>query len=116
MTATPYNMTITAVGASGRVYCVDVYASDVNGEYLTFNPSGAAGPGSLQYWRAPENITIVDISSSASTDTKGFVFLQDGQVKNGGVIRIANFLNTLQRRSPVNLYFPAGSLIGGVQF
>jgi hypothetical protein len=117
MTATPKNATGTFIGASGQIYNVDMYISDVSGALCTFNPSGPAGSSSQTYWRAPENVVLVDLSiESGTADTKGLVWLQDGAVRNGTAMRYSNFLSTLANRAKLNVSFPAGALIQAQQF
>ena len=117
MTATPKNATATYIGASGQIYSIDMYVSDVSGALCTFNPSGAAGSTSQNYWRAPESVVLVDLSiESGTADTKGLIWLQDGAIRNGTAMRYTNFLNTLANRAKLNIGFPAGALIQAQQF
>lgn len=117
MAAAPQNATATFRGASGKLYTIDQYLSDVANAYTTFNPNGAAGTGTLQYWVAPERVTLVDFSIvTGMTDTKGIVWLASGAVKPGSAVRYANQLNTLPFRPALNVQFNAGELIGAQQF
>jgi len=117
MSATPQNGTLTFIGKSGRIYNVDIYISDVAGSQATFNASGSAGASSLAYWRSPEDVSLIDYAMVTGTaDTKGIVLSQDGATRNGAVLRYANFLNSLNKRTAVNVNFPAGALIGAIQF
>lgn len=114
---TPENFTIAAVGRSGNIYTVDGYSSDVIGAFCTLNPSGPAGTGSLTSWRCPEDVKIVDVSViTGQTVATGWVFYQNGAVRNGGVLRFTNQLSTLNNRIPLNIKFNAGDLIGLQQF
>lgn len=117
MAATPKNGTMTFRGASGKLYIVDTYISDVANAYATFNPNGSAGTGTLQYWVAPENVQLVDFSMITGTaDTTGVIMLENGAVKAGSSLRYANQLNTLPFRPALNIAFRQGALIGAQQF
>ena len=117
MAATPKNATFTFKGASGRLYQVDAYVSDVANAYLTWNPNGTAGTGTLQYWVAPENVQLVDYSMITGTaDTTTLVMLENGAIKPGSAMRYANQLNSLPFRPALNVQFRAGALIGAQQF
>jgi len=107
--------TLKAVGRSGRPYYVDMYLPDAVGGIVLFNPAGAAAATSLNYWRPPEDVVITDVSVATGTTAVGAVFNLSGAVINGGVIRYANFLNTLASRPTLSISVPAGSLLGAVQ-
>lgn len=117
MAAAPQNATLFARGRSGKIYTVDVYLSDVANAQGNMNPSGAAGTGSLQYWRPEEDIKITDFSIvTGMTDTKGVNITYNGAIGTGRLLRYANQLNTLATRGSLNLFVPAGTLIGMIQF
>lgn len=116
MAAAARNGTATFVGRSGNRYSIDIYISDVAAAAVTFNPSGAAGTGSLTFWKTPEQVTLVDVSlASGLTDTTNMTLTQDGGTVSGGVLRYANFLNTLAFRVPLAITFPAQVNVGAVQ-
>lgn len=108
--------TATFVGKSGRYYNIDVYLSDVAAAPATFNASGAAVAGSLQYFRAPEQVVLVDFSIiTGLTATVALNWTQDGAIVSGTLIRMANQLNTNPLRPKLAIGFPAGALIGAIQ-
>jgi len=111
--ASAQNGVYTFVGRSGRVYSVDSYTSDASAGVLsTFNPSGLAVAGSPQYWRAPEQVTLIDFAMHTGTTQTGVVMTEDGAVKNGAVLKYVPFLDTIANRPKLNIPFNAGSLIG----
>ena len=113
---TPEIGTATFVGRSGRAYTIDVYLSDVAAVAATFNPSGAAGTGSLQFWRCPEDMVLRDFSIiTGLTATVGLTWLRDGAQIPGAMIRLANHLNTNPYRPTLNVMFAKGTNIGATQ-
>jgi len=117
MSASPVNGTLSFIGQSGRIYTVDVYISDVANSKVKLNANGSAGPNSDDFFRAPENVTLIDFSvASGTSDTKGLVLTDNGAVRPSCVLRYANFLNTLPKRANANVGFLAGNLIGAIQF
>jgi len=116
MAAAPKNGTATFRLPDGRLSQIDVYLSDVAGAFCTFNPNGAAGTGTLQYWVAPADMVLVDFSvATGLTDTTNIVWLESGAIKPGTVLRYANQLNTIQTRPPLTIRFAKGALIGAQQ-
>lgn len=114
---TPENGTLTFKGVSGRLYTIDAYISDVVAAPFTMNPNGAAVAGSSQYWRCPESVTLVDYSiATGNTVSVGAYFTRDGATIPGSSVRSANQLNTLAFRPALKIDFPAGCLIGAIQF
>ena len=115
--ATPENGTMTFKGASGRLYTLDVYVSDVAAAAFVWNPNGSAVAGGSTYWRCPENVTLVDYSvATGNTVAVGAYFTRDGATIPGTSLRTANQLNTLAFRPALKIDFPSGCLIGAVQF
>jgi len=114
--AVPQNGTATFVGRSGRNYTIDVYVSDVAAAACTFNPSGAAGTGSLQYWVCPEDVVLRDFSIVTGLGTTvALLYSRDGATVPGSMIRVANHLNTNPYRPTLNVMFKAKTQIGAVQ-
>jgi len=102
----------TFIGTSGRVYNISTYTADTAGVVNTFNPMGVAVAGSPQYWRPPENVSLVDYSIATGTTQTTAYWTQDGATKAGSVTSYISCLNTLAKRQQFNLAFPAGSLVG----
>lgn len=117
---TPENGTVKAVGVkTGQTYTYDIYSSDVIGAAVTFNQSGAAASTSPQSVRAPmtEDIVITDISiATGQTVSTGAVFTANSGVVNGGTIRWANYLNTINTRPALAIRIRAGDFLGATQF
>jgi len=113
---TPEIGTATFVGRSGRAYTIDVYLSDVTAVTCKFNPSGAAGAASSEYWRAPEDVVLRDFSIiTGLTATVAMTWGRDGATIPGAMIRLANHLNTNPYRPTLNVLFKAGTLINATQ-
>jgi hypothetical protein len=112
------NATLTFVGInSKKPYYVDMYASDVAGAKCTFNPSGAAVATSTNFWVAPEDVALVDISIvTGLTSTVGFTPTSNDSPLSKYSIRWANFVNTIQSRPKLAIGFRAGNNIGMTQF
>ena len=110
--AAAQNGAMTFVGNSGRVYSIDYYTADAAGGLGTFNPSGAAVAGSPTYWRAPEACRLTDFAMHTGTTQTGLVMTENGAVKNGAVLKYAQFLDTLANRPKLNIPFEGGALVG----
>lgn len=119
MAATPQRAALTFVGAkSGRIYSIDAYVSDVANAAVTFDPNGAAGASSLQYWQAPsdEAVVLIDYAMVTGTaDTTALVLTQGGAIRPGTVLRYTVFLTTIATRPKLSVVFPANSLVGAKQ-
>jgi len=112
--ATAKNFTMSFVGASGRRYQISGYTADTAAYANTFNPSGAAVSGGLQYWRPPENVTLVDFSiPTGTTQTSGYM-TQDGASRAGTLLDYVVHVSTNPYRPILSVPFPAGCLIGAV--
>ena len=116
VTATSANV-LTFVGKSGRFYNVNAYISDVVGAKVPMNVNGAAGAASDVYWRAPEQVALIEAAFiTGPTVSAGIVMQQDGATVAATPLLLASFLNTLARLPKIGVGFPAGSLISAVQF
>jgi len=106
------NFTMSFVGASGRTYQISGYTADTAGFNCTFNPSGAAGAGSLQYWRNPETVTLVDFSIPTGTTQVSGYMTENGANKAGTLLDYVIHVSTNPMRPRLNIPFAAGTLIG----
>ena len=95
---TPENGSLTFRGASGRSYNINFYSSDVIGAATTFNLAGVATAGAQNFYLIPENVILVDISTTTgqTVTTNYVVYIND--VPIGNVIPVANTINTLANR------------------
>jgi len=106
------NFTMSFVGQSGRTYQISGFTADTAGYANTFNPSGAAGTGSLQYWRCPEAVVLRDFSiPTGTTQTSGYM-TENGANKAGTLLDYVIHVSTNPSRPVLNIPFPAGTLIG----
>jgi len=116
MAAAPKNGTMTFVGASGQVYNVDCYISDVAAARVTFDSGGAAASTSLTYWVCPEQCTLTDFSVvTGLTDTTNISLLANSAIVPNVRLRYANFLNTLTSRPPIRITFKEGTQFSALQ-
>lgn len=114
MAANAGNMVL--VGKSGRTYTVDVYVPDATGTFLGLNPSGLASSTSPTHYTTIEPCTLVDMSIAAAPTAVGAI-LQIGDANvNGGAIRWANQLTSVQNRPRLRLPLPGGVQISFLQF
>lgn len=110
------NGTFVFVGIkSGQTYTVDTYIPDAVATKLTFNPSGLAASTSTDYWKAPEDCYLVDISGAAPTAVGATITLS-GALYTGKTFRWANQLATLSTRMKHKIFIPAGEQVGALQF
>ena len=80
MAAGPQNGTIVIVGRqTGRVFRPSIYCSDVAGALVTFGLAAKATSTDPNYWTAPENCNLVDLSLTADlTDCKTLQIAREG--------------------------------------
>lgn len=114
---TPTYGTATFIGqASGKKYSVDLYISDVVAAPTTWDSGTGATSTSLQFWKAPERVVLIDLSiATGPTVMTSLVPTADGGQIAGQRMRIANFLNTLAFRPALTLGFNAGTNVGFLQ-
>lgn len=104
-------------GQSGRLYSINGYISDVVGANLTFNVAGAAVAGSDTTWRAPEAVVLEDIAiTTGPTVAVGLLMKRDNAPVNASTINFKTVLDTLATRPRQAIPFPAGTLVGAVQY
>lgn len=114
---TAENGTLFFRGASGRLYTLDVYVSDVVAAAVTINTNGAAVAGSPAYWIPPEDVALEDYSIvTGNTVAVGVTLEQNGAPRPGTAMRTANHLNTLNNRPKLAVGFPMGCQISARQF
>lgn len=107
--------TFTFVGKSGQTYTVDAYVPDAVATQITFNPSGLAASTSPNYWKAPEECVLIDISGAAPTAVGATITLS-GALYTGKTFRWANQLATLPNRQKLSIPIPKGEQVGALQF
>lgn len=109
MAAAPKNAVLTFKGDSGRIYTYNVYFSDVNAAYATWNLIKAAGTGDTNFVIAPENVTLIDaaVPTGLTDTTTGTLVINDAPIPNS-LIAWALIVNTLPTRT-----FPVWKISGG---
>jgi hypothetical protein len=110
------NATLIAVGQSGRTYTLDMYVPDAVATFLGINASGLAASTTPTTWRAPENLTIKDVSAIAAPTAVGAILQINNANANGGTLRWNNQLASLPNRMKINLPVRAGDFISFLQF
>lgn len=108
--------TIILVGKSGRTYTLDLYVPDATGTNLTFNPSGLAASTSPTSWRAPEAVTIVDVSIGTAPTAVGCIWQANYTNINGATLRWANQLAANPNRPKLRIGLNAGDIMSSIQF
>jgi hypothetical protein len=108
--------TVVLVGQSGRTYTLDLYVPDAVATNLTFNPAGLAASTSPSSWRAPEKVTIVDVSIGTAPTAVGCTFQANYTPINGATIRWANQLAANPNRPKLRVGLNAGDIISALQF
>jgi hypothetical protein len=114
MAAQNGNFVLVAMDGS-ETYCVDVYIPDATGTKLTFNGSGLATATSDNYWQAPVDCYLVDISGAAPTAV-GAILTYTGALATNHTFRWANQLATLPTRQKHKVKVYAGTQLGALQF
>ena len=113
--ATPFYGTATFQGLQTKAtYSVDVYCSDAAGPVNWDSGSGATAT-SLTFWKAPEDVVLVDLSFSSAATMVVITPTSNGGLIPGQKFRFANFLNTLAFRPAIKLGFRGGNNIGLIQ-
>lgn len=107
---TAMNGVITLRANSGQQVAYNIYSSDVLGAFLTVNKNGAAVAGSQNFFNAPFDGYIDDISTPA-TNTVTTNFIIQVQDNNVGLTSVANTLNTLTNRAIHHVAFRANQKI-----
>lgn len=116
MAATPEYAAFVFRGASGRLYNVDAYVSDVAQALVTFDAGAGAGASSPNSWTAPEPVLLIDFAIVTGTaDTTKIQLLRNNQPA-GDFLRYTMHLTTSAYRSPVNLGFGRGVEVRALQY
>jgi hypothetical protein len=108
--------TMVFVGSSGQIYSIDVFIPDAVNTEVKFNASGKAVSTSNNFWKAPEDCTLVDISATAAPTAVGGVLTLSGAQYAGKTIRWSNQLASLATRMTHRAPIPAGEQVGILQF
>jgi hypothetical protein len=110
------NATFVFVAADGsETYTVDAYVPDAIATKILFASVGLSGTSSQDYWKAPKNVYLVDISGAAPTAVGATITLS-GVPYTNKTFRWANQLATLSTRMKHKIFIPAGEQVGALQF
>jgi len=114
---TPTNGTVTFLDETTRkLVKANIYISDVTLAAVTWSTNGNAGTGSSNYFQWPNPLTVVDVSlKTGPTVVFQLQFTSGGNYIIGQSVAIADQLNTLTTRTPLNVPYKGGSNIGLTQ-
>lgn len=110
--AAAQNYALVFVGRSGRTYTISGYTADTAGYTNRFSTSGAAGAATTEYWKPPEDVTLVDFSMTTGTTQTTMFLTESGAPKLGTVLMFVPHVSTNPSRPRLNIPFQAGSLFG----
>lgn len=108
--------TLLLRGSSGKSYTVDLYVPDATATYLTFNGNGLAASTSPADFRVPEDCIIEDLSIAAAPTAVGASLIVDSAAINGGTVRWAAQLVSLNNRPKLAIGLRKGSIMKFQQF
>ena len=108
--------TAVFIGKSGKTYTVDIQVPDAVASMVTWNPSGLAAATSTDYWKAPEDCILVDVSVAGAPTAVGASLTQSGAVYTGNTLRWANQSNALATRMKLKVPFSIGDQVGMLQY
>lgn len=101
--------------ASGKIYNVDFYASDVANALVNFDSGAGSGSSSQTFWTPPENCILTDVFiHTGMTDTTRGRITKGGQ-PTPSIIRWAAHLDTSNGRPMQTEGFAKGVQIGIIQ-
>jgi len=102
-------------GASGKTYSVDMYLSDVNAGSVNWDGGAGAGASSPTYWKAPEDVTLVDYAQvTGMTDTEKIRLTVNAR-PTMHVLRYVIHVSTIATRPALRIGFKANAEIAGIQ-
>lgn len=110
------NGTLSMVGASGKIYSIDVYIPDAVATFLAFNPTGLAASTSPSQLVIPEDGFINDFVTVAAPTAVGFNIQLDSAAQPGAALRHANQLATLATRQKLRIPVRKGQILTALQF
>ena len=101
---------------TGQTYTVDCQVPDAVATRWTFNASGLAVSTSDDYWKAPEECVLVDISMPGVPTAVGGILLFSGAIQSGRTFRWTNHDDGLNDRISYKIRIPAGEQVGILQY
>ena len=99
---------------SKKSYVVDMYLSDTVNTGVNFSTGGAALATTPEYWMAPEDVILGDISVVTGAAQTRLQVLRDN-TPEGSVLAHALHLSTLASRLRLSIGFRRGSTMGLIQ-
>lgn len=115
MAASAGTMFIEAVD-DGAVFKIDLYQPDAVATKICFSNIGLAASTSPDYWSAPEDCILTDISVVTGATAVGGTLTFDGAPVPNQAFRWSNQLNTLATRGRTKWFIPKGTQVGILQF
>jgi hypothetical protein len=111
---TPTNGTCTFLNRrTGALEKANIYIADAVGTKVKFSTMAKAATTDNAYVQFKDPVTLVDVSIlTGPTVIFALVPTSGGTPIPSRLVAIADQLNTLPSRTPINLMFGAGSMIG----
>ena len=106
---------IRYLGASGRLYCISGYASDVAAVAVKFDESKIAVAGSFDSYVTKEPGTLVDVAMASALATPTHLQIQRNGTPTGDILNCTCQQITVVARPNPNTPFAAGDKIGIMQ-
>lgn len=101
---------------TGRTFTVDCYLPDAVSTFVGFAPTGLASSTSPTQYRVPSDCIIEDFAATAAPTAVGNVLTVNSALINGGTMRYAAQLVSLNSRTKFNIRLAKGDIIQYVQF
>jgi len=115
MAAAPQYGFMIFKGASGKIYSVDLYGSDVANALITFDAGAGAGASTQTFWTPPENCILTDFGiHTGMTDTTRIRLTKGGQ-PTPSILHFAAHLDTSNGRPTLFEGFARGVQVGAIQ-
>lgn len=114
---TPTNGTCTFLNErTGAFEKANMYIADATGTQVKLNVLALAASTDPTFVQYGDPVMLVDVSIKSGPTVSTVLIPTSGNAKiPGKLISIADQLNSLTTRTPINLRFKAGSLIGFIE-
>lgn len=113
---TPKNCVFTFLGlATGTIYPIEGYVSDVANANVTFDSGAGASATSEAFWTPPEPVQLRDYSQVSGPTVVFKLRLAVNGVNAPGLLRFEMHLSTNPYRPALSLGIPAGARLSAIQ-
>lgn len=97
---------------TGKTYSLDLYLPDAVATKVGISTNGIAASTSDTQWFAPEKCVIKDVSIHTGQTAVAHQVLINSVPLAGGILRNANFLDSLSFRPKLNIPIERGQWLG----